>query len=185
LAGRFRVVAVDLPGFGDSDKPIGAAYDAPFFADVMIDLLDALGLDHANLIGNSAGCSSRPAGTTARPPPAGSPSNAAKTGSPRAPVLSRLQVTWGGPPPGNDPCQPSANGGYLGAQNRAIYVQVTDYDPDSGQFGLLWGWDNASFLYRVTLAAGGDLQLDRARSTTTTALPPGRPCNCCAPPPRW
>jgi pimeloyl-ACP methyl ester carboxylesterase len=30
LAGRFRVVAVDLPGFGDSDKPIGASYDAPF-----------------------------------------------------------------------------------------------------------------------------------------------------------
>ena len=29
LAGRFRVVAVDLPGFGDSDKPIGAAYDPP------------------------------------------------------------------------------------------------------------------------------------------------------------
>jgi pimeloyl-ACP methyl ester carboxylesterase len=55
LAGRFRVVAVDLPGFGDSDKPIGAAYDAPFFADVMIDLLDALGLDRANLIGNSLG----------------------------------------------------------------------------------------------------------------------------------
>jgi pimeloyl-ACP methyl ester carboxylesterase len=24
LSGRFRVIAVDLPGFGDSDKPIGA-----------------------------------------------------------------------------------------------------------------------------------------------------------------
>ena len=55
LAGRFRVVAVDLPGFGDSDKPIGAAYDAPFFADAMIDLLDALELDRADLIGNSLG----------------------------------------------------------------------------------------------------------------------------------
>ena len=29
LAARFRVVAVDLPGFGDSDKPIGAAYNPP------------------------------------------------------------------------------------------------------------------------------------------------------------
>ena len=29
LAGRFRVVAVDLPGFGDSDKPIGAAVRPP------------------------------------------------------------------------------------------------------------------------------------------------------------
>ena len=55
LAGRFRVVAVDLPGFGDSDKPIGAAYDAPFFSDAMIDLLDALELDRADLIGNSLG----------------------------------------------------------------------------------------------------------------------------------
>jgi pimeloyl-ACP methyl ester carboxylesterase len=55
LAGRFRVIAVDLPGFGDSDKPIGAAYDAPFFADAMIDLLDALELDRAALIGNSLG----------------------------------------------------------------------------------------------------------------------------------
>ena len=55
LAGRFRVVAVDLPGFGDSDKPIGAAYDARFFADAMIDLLDALELDRADLIGNSLG----------------------------------------------------------------------------------------------------------------------------------
>jgi pimeloyl-ACP methyl ester carboxylesterase len=55
LAGHFRVIAVDLPGFGDSDKPIGAAYDAPFFAEAMIDLLDALDLDGADLIGNSLG----------------------------------------------------------------------------------------------------------------------------------
>jgi pimeloyl-ACP methyl ester carboxylesterase len=55
LAGRFRVVAVDLPGFGDSDKPIGAAYDAHFFAEAMIDLLDALEIDRADFIGNSLG----------------------------------------------------------------------------------------------------------------------------------
>ncbi len=55
LADRFRVISVDLPGFGDSDKPIGAAYDAPFFAGAMTDLLDALELDRADLIGNSLG----------------------------------------------------------------------------------------------------------------------------------
>jgi pimeloyl-ACP methyl ester carboxylesterase len=55
LAERFRVIAVDLPGFGDSDKPIGAAYDASFFAAVMIDLLDALEVERADLIGNSLG----------------------------------------------------------------------------------------------------------------------------------
>ena len=55
LADRFRIIAVDLPGFGDSDKPIGARYDPRFFAHAIIDLLDALGLDRANLIGNSLG----------------------------------------------------------------------------------------------------------------------------------
>ena len=55
LADRFRVVAVDLPGFGDSSKPIGASYNPGFFADAMIDLLDALELDRADLIGNSLG----------------------------------------------------------------------------------------------------------------------------------
>lgn len=55
LSDHFRVVAVDLPGFGDSDKPIGASYCPRFFADAMIDLLDALGLDRVELIGNSLG----------------------------------------------------------------------------------------------------------------------------------
>lgn len=55
LASRFHVIAVDLPGFGDSDKPLGAAYDARFFARSSIDLLDAIGLDRVHLIGNSLG----------------------------------------------------------------------------------------------------------------------------------
>jgi pimeloyl-ACP methyl ester carboxylesterase len=55
LSDRFRVVAVDLPGFGDSDKPIGASYDPRFFATAMVDLLDALELDRVQLIGNSLG----------------------------------------------------------------------------------------------------------------------------------
>jgi pimeloyl-ACP methyl ester carboxylesterase len=55
LSDRFRVIAVDLPGFGDSDKPIGASYKPRFFANAMIDLLDALKLDRVDLIGNSLG----------------------------------------------------------------------------------------------------------------------------------
>ena len=55
LAGGFRVIAVDLPGFGDSDKPLGAAYDARYFATVVVDLLDALDIECAHLIGNSLG----------------------------------------------------------------------------------------------------------------------------------
>src|ERR671911_2006962 len=43
LAGpELRVVALDLPGFGESDKPIGAPYDAPFFARATFDAMDAL-----------------------------------------------------------------------------------------------------------------------------------------------
>jgi len=55
LSTRFHAIALDLPGFGDSSKPIGAAYDAPFFATACIDLLDALELDRVHLIGNSLG----------------------------------------------------------------------------------------------------------------------------------
>jgi pimeloyl-ACP methyl ester carboxylesterase len=53
-AGR-RAVAVDLPGFGDSTKPLLAAYDARYFADAVIALLDALHLQRADLVGNSMG----------------------------------------------------------------------------------------------------------------------------------
>jgi pimeloyl-ACP methyl ester carboxylesterase len=55
LAGGFRVIALDLPGFGDSDKPLAAAYDARYFAAVIVDLLDALDIECAHLIGNSLG----------------------------------------------------------------------------------------------------------------------------------
>jgi pimeloyl-ACP methyl ester carboxylesterase len=55
LSGRFRTIALDLPGFGDSSKPIAAPYDAGFFAAACIELLDALGLERVHLIGNSLG----------------------------------------------------------------------------------------------------------------------------------
>jgi pimeloyl-ACP methyl ester carboxylesterase len=55
LAERYRVIAADLPGFGESDKPIAAAYDAPYFARTVTALLDALDVERAHLIGNSMG----------------------------------------------------------------------------------------------------------------------------------
>lgn len=55
LADRWRVTSVDLPGFGESDKPLLGAYDAPHFADAVIALLDSLGIERAHLIGNSMG----------------------------------------------------------------------------------------------------------------------------------
>lgn len=47
----------------------------------------------------------------------------------------------------DDLCTPAAGGGYLGAENQAIRVQLVDDDH------LTWGFDNAAPLYRVELAA--------------------------------
>jgi pimeloyl-ACP methyl ester carboxylesterase len=56
LAGaEYRVLALDLPGFGESDKPIGAPYDAPWFARAAFEAMDALGIGSAHLAGNSMG----------------------------------------------------------------------------------------------------------------------------------
>jgi pimeloyl-ACP methyl ester carboxylesterase len=55
LAPRHRVIAIDLPGFGDSTKPVGAGYDAPYFARSVVALLDELGLERASILGHSMG----------------------------------------------------------------------------------------------------------------------------------
>ena len=54
LAPTHRTIAVDLPGFGDSDKPVGA-YDAKFFARWVVGLLDELEIDRAQVVGHSMG----------------------------------------------------------------------------------------------------------------------------------
>ncbi|MDQ3940054.1 MAG: alpha/beta fold hydrolase [Actinomycetota bacterium] len=54
LAAHHRVVALDLPGFGASSKPLGS-YDAKWFAKYVSGLLDALGLQRTFLAGNSMG----------------------------------------------------------------------------------------------------------------------------------
>ena len=55
LRGSLRVIAVDLPGFGDSVKPLRAPFDARYFSRVMTAVLDALGIDRAHVAGNSMG----------------------------------------------------------------------------------------------------------------------------------
>ena len=55
LARSHRVIAIDLPGFGASSKPLGR-YDAPWFSGYVSGLLDELGHDDpALLVGNSMG----------------------------------------------------------------------------------------------------------------------------------
>jgi pimeloyl-ACP methyl ester carboxylesterase len=55
LAPSFRTVAVDLLGSGDSDKPLGASYGPEFHAGAIEQLLDALELEHAHIVGHSMG----------------------------------------------------------------------------------------------------------------------------------
>jgi hypothetical protein len=65
---------------------------------------------------------------------------------------AQLQVSFTQAQSVPDPCDPVAKGGYLGADNQLIRVQISDtgVPGDATQPAkLLWGYDNASFLYRV------------------------------------
>jgi pimeloyl-ACP methyl ester carboxylesterase len=50
-----RVIAIDLPGFGDSDKPLAARYDPKFFSQAVLALMDAIGLERTDIVGHSLG----------------------------------------------------------------------------------------------------------------------------------
>ena len=54
LAGRFRVLALDLRGHGDSDNPAGP-YTIQTFADDVLGFLDALEIERADYLGQSMG----------------------------------------------------------------------------------------------------------------------------------
>ena len=54
LAEMFHVIAVDLPGYGSSDKP-DAPYTMEYFGGVLRSFIDALGLDRVILVGHSMG----------------------------------------------------------------------------------------------------------------------------------
>jgi hypothetical protein len=63
-----------------------------------------------------------------------------------------LEVSFSQSATASDPCDPVATGGYLGAENQLIRVQISDAgDGTAGSGKLLWGYDNASFLYRITI----------------------------------
>lgn len=55
LAGARRVVALDLPGFGGSDKPTDTAYSFDFFEAVLNDALRALNIERAALVVHDLG----------------------------------------------------------------------------------------------------------------------------------
>jgi pimeloyl-ACP methyl ester carboxylesterase len=55
LSARYRVHAIDLPGFGSSSKPATGAYNSRWFADIVLGLMDELGIERAHFVGNSMG----------------------------------------------------------------------------------------------------------------------------------
>ena len=55
LSRRYRVHALDFPGFGGSSKPALARYGAPFLARAVLGVMDALEIGRAHLVGNSMG----------------------------------------------------------------------------------------------------------------------------------
>jgi pimeloyl-ACP methyl ester carboxylesterase len=55
LSQSYRVHAIDLPGFGSSSKPATAPYDARYFAETVVGLMDELEIERAHLVGNSLG----------------------------------------------------------------------------------------------------------------------------------
>jgi 2-hydroxymuconate-semialdehyde hydrolase len=55
LSERFRVIAPDMVGFGFTDRPAGIDYRREVWVRQAIDLLDELGLDRVDIVGNSFG----------------------------------------------------------------------------------------------------------------------------------
>jgi pimeloyl-ACP methyl ester carboxylesterase len=55
LSRCYRVHAPDLPGFGSSCKPALGSYNARWFADIMLGLMDQQGIKQAHVVGNSMG----------------------------------------------------------------------------------------------------------------------------------
>jgi hypothetical protein len=68
---------------------------------------------------------------------------------------ARLEVSFDPVPPTAGPCEPAATGGYLGPENQMIRVQVASVDPSTGVPTIVWGFDDATFLYELQSAVPG------------------------------
>jgi haloalkane dehalogenase len=55
LGKTHHAIALDLPGYGLSDKPLDVRYDYDFYADVLDSFLDALGIGETNLVVHDLG----------------------------------------------------------------------------------------------------------------------------------
>ena len=55
IAENHRVIALDLPGFGQSDKPLDVSYSFRYFERVLSDFLDRLAIDKTSLVVHDLG----------------------------------------------------------------------------------------------------------------------------------
>lgn len=62
---------------------------------------------------------------------------------------STLKVTPEAVPPNTNPCDPVAKGGYLGAENQMIRVQIARPNAETEAPQFFWAYDDASDLYPV------------------------------------
>lgn len=74
-----------------------------------------------------------------------------------------LQVSFAPPPTPVDLCEPEARSGYLEADNQLIRVQIIDFDPKTNRGKLVWGFDNATFLYQAEVVDQTTLRLIKPR----------------------
>lgn len=62
-----------------------------------------------------------------------------------------LRVSFPNEPTAPSLCQPVATGGYLGAENQLLRVEIASVE--NGVPIIVWGFDDASFIYKVTSAS--------------------------------
>jgi hypothetical protein len=88
------------------------------------------------------------------------------TSTMRLESTAQLQVSFDPAQSSTGPCQPTASGGFLGPENQLIRVQVTSVDPATGNPTVVWGYDDASFLYELESAVpnGAGMAITLAQS---------------------
>ncbi len=55
LVKHYHIISVDLPGFGDADKPAKEKYSLKHYEDWVLEFIHAKGIDNCHIMGNSLG----------------------------------------------------------------------------------------------------------------------------------
>jgi hypothetical protein len=84
---------------------------------------------------------------------------------------AKLKVSFPASPAARHPSRPAPGGGYLGAENQMIRVMVTGTGDEDGEPTIVWGFDDASFLYRVQTAERGTTGTEGTTRLTLASAP--------------